>query len=155
MNPVDHVSFIFYYPSIPMTQRPHTNSLVSLTVVVTINISVKPRQSPGTPPQVKKPVLLLPGELVCSAVPRRPRIRIWLWLLSCVVVFLFPSSSLFNLGDRVSFPLYFLCYSFFFQSAKNYDDGLVGRGVWLFHSMLTRPPSFLILPFRLIFQWHI
>jgi hypothetical protein len=47
----------------------------SLTVVVTINISVKPRQSPATPPKVKKPVSLLPGELVCSEVPRRPRTR--------------------------------------------------------------------------------
>lgn len=52
---------------------PDKNSLCSLTVVVTTSTSVRPRPSLATPPTVKKPVLLLPGELVCSAVPRRPR----------------------------------------------------------------------------------
>ena len=47
----------------------------SLTVVVTTSISVKPRQSTVTPCKVKRPVSLLPGELVCSAVRRRRRIR--------------------------------------------------------------------------------
>jgi hypothetical protein len=47
--------------------------LYSLTVVVTTSILVRLRPSLATPPRVKKPVLLLPGEPVCSVVPRRPR----------------------------------------------------------------------------------
>jgi len=42
-------------------------------VVVTISISVRPLPSAGTPPRVKRLVSLLPGELVCYVVPRRPR----------------------------------------------------------------------------------
>lgn len=73
MNPVDHVS------SSDMHRDKHcilTHFLLySLTVVVIINISVKPPQSLDMPHKVKRPVSLLPGELVCSVVPKRQRTR--------------------------------------------------------------------------------
>ncbi len=71
MNPVDHVRA-------SKNQQIFTvaNVLSSLTVVVTISISVKPRPSHVTLHKVKKPVLSRPGERVCSAVPRRQRIRV-------------------------------------------------------------------------------
>jgi hypothetical protein len=69
MNPVDHV-------------RAHSSKLskriltvYSLTVVVTINILVKPRQSQDTLHRVKKLVLLQPDGQVYYAVPRRQRSR--------------------------------------------------------------------------------
>ena len=69
MNPVDHV----WLPAGVLVNT--TNNRSSLTVVVTINISVKPLQFRGTLHKVKRQVLLLPGELVCCAVPRRLRIK--------------------------------------------------------------------------------
>jgi hypothetical protein len=70
MNPVDHVR----YPE-PLLTTPTDKCFSSLTVVVTINILVKPRLSLATPHKVKRPVSSPPGELVCSAVPRRRRTR--------------------------------------------------------------------------------
>lgn len=81
MNPVDHVrlpSRLFLGTSVSDLD------FYSLTVVVTTSISVRLRPSPVTPPRVKKPVLLLPGELVCSVVPRRPRTKrgiVWSFFL--------------------------------------------------------------------------
>ena len=71
MNPVDHVRRF-------LTTRTMTDSLThffSLTEVVTTNILVRPLPSAGTPRRVKRRVSLLPGELVCSVVPRRSRTR--------------------------------------------------------------------------------
>lgn len=70
MNPVDHVSTLNYYHSCSFADN--TNSL---TEVVTINISVKPRQYHATPLKDKKLVSLLLGEQVYSAVLKRLRIR--------------------------------------------------------------------------------
>ena len=47
----------------------------SLTVVVTTSTLVRLRPCPGTPHGVKRPVLSLPGEPVCSVVPRRRRTK--------------------------------------------------------------------------------
>jgi hypothetical protein len=69
MNPVDHphgVSNSF--------NKSHDTALTR-NRVVTINILVKHRQSRDTLPKVKKPVSLLPGELVCYVVPKRSRIE--------------------------------------------------------------------------------
>jgi hypothetical protein len=74
MNPVDHVRSALHLFYIYFSRTiPDKDSLYSLTVVVTTSTLVRPLPSLATPPTVKKPVLLLPGELVCSAVPRRPR----------------------------------------------------------------------------------
>ena len=74
MNPVDHVSCGRI--SLRVSDISSNLSLLySLTVVVTTSISVRPRPSPATLPRVKRPVLLLPGVLVCSVVPRRPRTK--------------------------------------------------------------------------------
>jgi ribosomal protein L2 len=43
---------------------------------VTINILVRLLPSPDTPSRVKRPVLSLPEERVCSVVPRRQRIKL-------------------------------------------------------------------------------
>ena len=72
MNPVDHVRIS------PMDHDyenavPDQMFFYSLTVVVTTSILVRLRPCPGTPPRVKRPVLSLPGEPVCSVVPRRRR----------------------------------------------------------------------------------
>ena len=70
MNPVDHVSI-----SQPLVIKGcATDGGVSLTVVVIINISVKPRPSHGMLHKVKRRVSLLLGELVCYVVRRRQRI---------------------------------------------------------------------------------
>ena len=70
MNPVDHphggVS------TIRLGSTRDNGTLMSL-YRVTINILVRRRQSRGTLPRVKRRVLLLRGELVCSVVPRRRR----------------------------------------------------------------------------------
>jgi hypothetical protein len=69
MNPVDHVRTAFLLPlSI-------ADFWYSPTVVVTINISVKPRQFLVTLLKVKKLVLSLRGGLGCYVVHRRRRIR--------------------------------------------------------------------------------
>lgn len=71
MNPVDHVSVLE-----SAGRRCGADiAFYSLTVVVTTSISVRPRPSPATPHRVKRPVLLLPGEPVCSVVRRRRRSR--------------------------------------------------------------------------------
>lgn len=74
MNPVDHVraSAGVVYPS-------GANDISSLTVVVTISTLVRLRRCRGTLLRVRKSVLLLPGEPVCSVVPRRPRNRWAMW----------------------------------------------------------------------------
>lgn len=71
MNPVDHVSVL------ESAGRRCGADIIfySLTVVVTTSTSVRPRPSPATPHRVKRPVLLLPGEPVCSVVRRRRRSR--------------------------------------------------------------------------------
>lgn len=71
MNPVDHVRSraVIRVWKLDIC----ANSLCSLTVVVTTSISVRRRPSLVTPRRVKRPVSSLPGELVCYAVPRRPR----------------------------------------------------------------------------------
>lgn len=82
MNPVDHVSFLDSFSGRLWV----SNHLFfySLTVVVTTSTLVRPRPSPATPPTVKRPVLSLPGEPVCSVVPRRPRIKPdMVWSLFC------------------------------------------------------------------------
>ena len=56
--------------------------------MVTTSISVKPLPSPARPHKVKRPVSSPPGGRVCSAVPRRPRIKwfldtvasMWIWI---------------------------------------------------------------------------
>lgn len=81
MNPVDHVRLPSMILSIYLQIL--TCFLYSLTVVVTTSTLVRPRPSPATLPRVKKPVLSLPGELVCSVVPRRPRSKrdiVWSFL---------------------------------------------------------------------------
>ncbi len=70
MNPVDHVRKTRCTGFWAIA-----NTCSSLTVVVTTSISVRPRPSPATPHKVKRPVSLLPGELVSCVVPRRPRTR--------------------------------------------------------------------------------
>lgn len=69
MNPVDHpyVTIAFFHES-------HTN-IVIVTEVVTTSISERHLPSRGTLCKVKRRVLLLREELVCSAVPRRSRIK--------------------------------------------------------------------------------
>lgn len=77
MNPVDHVRTPLGKPKplfIEMSMIPDIY-LYSLTVVVTTSTLVRPRPCRGTPPAVKRPVLLLPGEPVCSVVPRRRRTK--------------------------------------------------------------------------------
>jgi len=71
MNPVDHVRRHLRRNQDPIIIL--TYFFYSLTVVVTISISVRPLPSAGTPPRVKRLVSLLPGELVCYVVPKRPR----------------------------------------------------------------------------------
>lgn len=71
MNPVDHPHGGVCFPAPPPVAGVGTDR----THRVTTNISVKPRPSPGTPHRVKRPVSLPPAELVCSVVPRRPRIK--------------------------------------------------------------------------------
>lgn len=86
MNPVDHVSFGHLNN---LESRLTTDLLTSflsysLTVVVTTSTSVRPLPSPATLPRVRRPVSLPPAELVCSAVPRRPRIKRYVtWSFSC------------------------------------------------------------------------
>ena len=70
MNPVDHVR-----DAQRMECRTSANNCRSLTVVVTTSILVRPRPSPATPHKVKRLVSLLPGELVCCVVLKRPRTR--------------------------------------------------------------------------------
>jgi hypothetical protein len=83
MNPVDHVSFGRSSFNLAIALLTNLSSY-SLTVVVTTSTSVRPRPSPATLPRVRRPVLLPPAELVCSAVPRRPRIkRDITWSFSC------------------------------------------------------------------------
>merc|ERR1712230_78102 len=53
---------------------PRTPS-ITLTVVVTTSTLVRLRPSLAKPHRVKRPVSSLPGELVCSVVPRRPRTK--------------------------------------------------------------------------------
>ena len=72
MNPVDHVRSLYVYHTLLF--RLLTCSY-SLTVVVTTSISVKPQPSTVTPQRVKRPVSLLPEELVFCAVHKRPRSR--------------------------------------------------------------------------------
>jgi ribosomal protein L2 len=76
MNPVDHPHGGV---SIPGGQlQSWTGNVDNLTFSpnrVTINISVRPRPSRGTLPRVKRRVSLLRDGLVCSAVPRKPRIK--------------------------------------------------------------------------------
>lgn len=70
MNPVDHVrepKSLGYWV--------HADNSSSLTVVVTTSILVRPRPSLVTPHKVKRPVLLLPEELVSCVVLKRPRTR--------------------------------------------------------------------------------
>lgn len=72
MNPVDHphggVSFGW----------PQVRQECTLTHPrVTINISERHPPCRDTPSRDKRPVLLLLAELVCSAVPRRSRIKRW------------------------------------------------------------------------------
>lgn len=73
MNPVDHVR------NIPATTKlVRTNPLTvsfSPTVVVTINISVKPLRSHDTLLKVKRRVSLRPEEPVYYVVPKRRRTR--------------------------------------------------------------------------------
>jgi len=71
MNPVDHVRG----PARLYTVTHLLTRYSSLTEVVTTNISVRPLPSAGTPRKVKRRVSSLPGELVCSVVPRRSRTR--------------------------------------------------------------------------------
>ena len=73
MNPVDHVSICKLRLALHLED--FSDMSASLTVVVTINTLVKPRQSLVTPHKVKRPVLLPPGEPVCCVVLRRSRIR--------------------------------------------------------------------------------
>ncbi len=72
MNPVDHVSIIINY-----NIHSEINGLIyfwySLTVVVTISISVRPRPSRGMRPRVKRLVSSPPDGPVCCAVRKRPR----------------------------------------------------------------------------------
>jgi len=71
MNPVDHVRLGFQ----ELVEYGKLTTWYSPTVVVTINISVKPRQSHDLLRKVKRPVSLLRGELVCCVVLRRRKIR--------------------------------------------------------------------------------
>ena len=75
MNPVDHVRITLFVPLASTLSKLTFSPFPSLTVVVIINISVKPRPFPATPPKVKRQVSLPRGERVCFVVPRRPRIR--------------------------------------------------------------------------------
>lgn len=73
MNPVDHVRFHRTGYEIDMDMD--TDIYNSLTVVVTTSTLVRLRPSLAKPHRVKRPVSSLPGELVCSVVPRRPRTK--------------------------------------------------------------------------------
>lgn len=72
MNPVDHPHGVRIFKIMESSRR------LMKYRVVTINISVKLQQSRDTQPKVKRLVLLLLAELVCSVVPRRSRIK-WEW----------------------------------------------------------------------------
>ena len=90
MNPVDHVRLS---EGTWTTKIIITNiSFSSLTVVVTISTLVRRRPSPATPPRVKRPVSLPPGELVSCVVPRRSRIKCIIEL-SVLVGFLWVSPA--------------------------------------------------------------
>ena len=69
MNPVDHVRDEIQQ-SLPGNPANQENSP---TVVVTINILVKPQRSRGTPRRARRRVLLQRGERVCCGVRRRSR----------------------------------------------------------------------------------
>lgn len=68
MNPVDHVRLAISVKATVLT-------FCSLTVVVTINISVKPQLSRGTRLVDKRLVLLRRGERVCYVVRKRRRTK--------------------------------------------------------------------------------
>jgi hypothetical protein len=72
MNPVDHVRD---FEVLGHGRNIMLMHISSLTVVVTTSILVRPLPSTGTPRRVKRRVSLLPGELVCSVVPRRSRTK--------------------------------------------------------------------------------
>lgn len=99
----------------------------SLTVVVTINISVKPRPCLVTPHKVKKPVSSLPGELVCSEERKRRRIKCNN-LLVCAVLGLVVGkysfalrrlwiTALFSFNRQSNFTAKNKCFSF----VKHYE----------------------------------
>ena len=73
MNPVDHVRILILSLLARNNRISDKFSLYSLTEVVTTSTLVRPLPWPVTPPEVKRPVLSLPGEPVCSVVPRRRR----------------------------------------------------------------------------------
>jgi len=73
MNPVDHVCPNLYHIYL---YNSFTNTIYSLTEVVTINTLVKHQQSQDMPYKVKKPVLSLQDVLVYYVVHKRQRNRL-------------------------------------------------------------------------------
>lgn len=139
MNPVDHVSFRLYTDPITSRTAISNISLYSPTVVVTTSTSVRPRPSPATLPRVKRLVSLPPAELVCSAVPRRPRIKgAFSWSYSCdglKMEFCYETNVLRRLRMSVSCALSELSLwsPSFFLSNKSKGDGK-GSGVGLYRA---------------------
>jgi hypothetical protein len=74
MNPVDHVRI---FQASPLTRSNMLTATSSPTEEEIINISERHPQSLDTLLKVKKPVLLLQGELVYYVVLKRQRIRCW------------------------------------------------------------------------------
>jgi large subunit ribosomal protein L8e len=124
MNPVDHVRTTHNQQT---RQKQHTDTIYSLTVVVTTSISVRPRPSPATPPRVKRLVSLPPAELVCSVVHKRPRSKSLVRGMEC-----------WSVGSSFSFTLpknYERCLAItllYFSRSRYQECQKNPRAKWLF-----------------------
>jgi large subunit ribosomal protein L8e len=160
MNPVDHVSFHLQPDSAEIELQISDNLLYSLTVVVTTSTSVRPRPSPATPPRVKRPVSLPPAELVCSAVPRRPRIKSsFSWSYSCdglKMEFCYETNVPRRLRMSVSYALSELRLwspSFTFSSKPMGDERGLGTALIGAERKIKRPSGLWNdTPFKLFFR---
>jgi large subunit ribosomal protein L8e len=146
MNPVDHVSFSLKTILVDFRTQNSDNSFYSLTVVVTTSTSVRPRPSPATLPRVKRPVSLPPAELVCSAVPRRPRIKSsFSWSYSCdgsKMEFCYETNVPRRLRKSVSYALSELRLSspsFLFSSKPKGDEWDLGTASIEAERKIKRP----------------